>query len=67
MSGSRIVSFSWLVLAAEAVLCAALGRADVSHHNPTQFLSLASMLVWLPIMPAYYAKFEWHQNTHRWR
>lgn len=62
-----MVSLSWLVLATEAVVCAALGRADVSHHNPTQFLSLASMLVWLPMMPAYYAEFEWHENTRRWR
>ncbi len=66
-SRPRIVSLSWLVLATEAVVCAALGRADVSHHNPTQFLSLASMLVWLPMMPAYYAEFEWHENTRRWR
>lgn len=66
-SGSRMVLLGWLALAAEAVVCVALGRADVSHHDPAQFLSLASMLVWLPMMPAYYAQFEWHENTRRWR
>ena len=63
----RVVALSWFVLTAEAVLCAALGRADVSHHNPVQFLSLASMLVWLPLVPAYYTEFEWHDNTRLWR
>jgi cytochrome c oxidase cbb3-type subunit 1 len=57
----------WIVLAAESILCAALGRADVSHHSPVQFLSLGSLLIWLPLIPAYYAAFEWHQSTRRWR
>ncbi|MDE3188014.1 MAG: hypothetical protein KGM96_10900 [Acidobacteriota bacterium] len=61
------VGASWVVLAAEAVLCIALGRADVSHHRPAQFLGLGSLLIWLPLTPAYYAAFEWRANTRRWR
>ena len=57
---SRIVVVGWIVLVAESILCVALGRADVSHHNPVQYLSLGSLLVWLPLTPAYYAAFEWH-------
>ncbi len=57
----------WLLLAAECVLCAALGRADISHHRPAQFLSLGSLLVWLPLTPAYYAAFEWRAETRLWR
>lgn len=64
---SWAVVLSWLVLAAEAALCFGLGRADVSHHRPAQFLGLASLLLWLPLTPAYYAAFEWHENTRRWR
>ena len=64
---SKIVLISWIVLAAEVVLCNALGRSDVSHHNPMQYLSLATLLVWLPLTPAYYAAFVWQTNTHRWR
>ncbi len=64
---SRTVVIAWIVLAAESILCAALGRADVSHHQPSQFLSLGSLLVWLPLTPAYYAAFAWHANTRRWR
>ena len=41
---SRIVSIAWIVLAAESILCVALGRADISHHSPVQFLSLGSLL-----------------------
>jgi cytochrome c oxidase cbb3-type subunit 1 len=64
---SRVVVLSWLILVVEAILCAALGRADISHHRPAQYLSLGSLLVWLPLTPAYYAAFEWHSNTRRWR
>jgi len=61
-----IVIASWLVLLAESVLCAALGRTDISHHRPAQFLSLGSLLVWLPLTPVYYAAFKWHPATRRW-
>ena len=64
---SRTIIIAWIVLTAESILCAALGRADVSHHRPAQFLSLGSLLVWLPLTPAYYAAFAWHANTRRWR
>jgi len=62
-----MVIASWAVLLAEFALCAALGRTDVSHHRPAQFLSLGSLLVWLPLTPVYYAAFEWHAATRRWR
>jgi cytochrome c oxidase cbb3-type subunit 1 len=61
------VVVSWAVLMAESVLCAALSRADVSHHNPVQFISLGSLLIWLPLTPAYYTAFEWRPSTRRWR
>jgi cytochrome c oxidase cbb3-type subunit 1 len=64
---SRFIAIGWIVLAAECVLCAALGRADISHHRPAQYLSLGSLLLWLPLTPAYYAAFEWNSNTRRWR
>jgi cytochrome c oxidase cbb3-type subunit 1 len=64
---SRTITIGWVVLIAESILCAALGRADVSHHSPVQFLSLGSLLVWLPLTPAYYAAFTWHAYTRRWR
>jgi len=64
---SKIITVAWCVLIAESILCAAMGRADVSHHSPVQFLSLGSLLAWLPLTPAYYAAFAWHANTRRWR
>jgi cytochrome c oxidase cbb3-type subunit 1 len=64
---SRIIAAGWIVLIAESLLCAALGRADISHHRPSQYLSLGSLLVWLPLVPAYYSAFLWHSNTRRWR
>ena len=64
---SRIIAVSWAVLVAESLICAALGRADISHHHPLQYLSPGSLLIWLPLTPAYYAAFEWHAATRRWR
>ena len=64
---SRAVAAAWMVLAAEALLCAALGRGDVSHHQPAQYLSLASLLAWIPLVPGYYGAFAWNLNTRLWR
>ncbi|MFP5275947.1 MAG: hypothetical protein ACLGPM_02435 [Acidobacteriota bacterium] len=64
---TKLLAASWAVLLAEAVLCAALGRGDVSHHRPSQYLSLASLLVWIPLVPAYYSTFAWNSNTRLWR
>lgn len=66
-AGRQWVSACWLILAAEALLCLGLGRADVSHHRPVQYLSLASLMVWIPLLPAYFHAFEWPRTTRPWR
>ena len=60
-------AFPPIVFAAEALLCLSMNRGDISHHLPSQYLSLGSLLVWLPLVPAYYATFQWHDNTRGWR
>jgi cytochrome c oxidase cbb3-type subunit 1 len=64
---TKIVAIGWFVLLRRRRSALRLGRANVSHHNPVQFVSLGSLLVWLALTPAYYAGFEWHANTRRWR
>ncbi|MFP5207120.1 MAG: hypothetical protein ACLGSH_17340, partial [Acidobacteriota bacterium] len=64
---SRAIALAWIVLGAEAVLCASLGRGDVSHHQPAQYLSLAGVLAWIPLVPAYHRAFAWNPNTRLWR
>jgi cytochrome c oxidase cbb3-type subunit 1 len=64
---SPAVAWAWIVFAVECLLCLGLGRADISHHKPTQWISLGSLLVWIPLTPAYYVGFRWHENTRRWR
>ncbi len=64
---TRAVVFAWIALFAESLLCAALGRGDVSHRQSSQYLSLGSLLVWIPAIPVYYSAFTWHAATHRWR
>lgn len=61
------LTVSVIVFAAESLLCLTMSRGDVSHHAPSQYLSLGSLLVWLPLVPAYYATFQWHDNTRPWR
>ncbi|HWG22014.1 MAG TPA: hypothetical protein VG225_15895 [Terracidiphilus sp.] len=63
----RILTLTWIVFAGESVLCSLLGRADVSHRVPSQYIALASLLLWIPLVPAYYAAFRWHPATRRWR
>ena len=69
LKGKRlwIVNAAWIVFVIESLLCLGLGRADVSHHRPTQWISLGSLLLWIPLVPAYYGTFLWHPNTRRWR
>ncbi len=62
-----VLSAAWTTFVLEGMLCLGLGRADVSHHQPIQFLALASLLVWIALVPAYYREFEWHPATRRWR
>lgn len=58
---------AWCVFIAELALCASLQRADISHHELSQWLSLGSMLVWIPLVPAYYRAFQWRPSTRGWR
>ena len=63
----RAVWLAWVVFAAESLLCFALGRADVSHRVLAQWLSLASLLLWIPLVPAYYRAFTWRAATRSWQ
>ncbi len=64
---AKAISAGWILLATEALLCASLSRADISHRLPAQYLSLGCLLIWLPLTPAYYAAFHWNSNTRLWR
>jgi len=66
-SGRKWILTTWMVLAVEVLLCLGLGRADASHHRPVQFISLASLLIWVPLVPAYFSGFRWPRPTRMWR
>lgn len=66
-NGRRWIVTAWVIFVVEALLCLSLGRADVSNSRPTQYVSLASLLLWVPLMPAYYSAFVWQKNTRMWR
>ncbi len=62
-----ILPLAWTVLIVQAMLCAALGRADASHRAPGQWLGVSSLIVWAALVPAYYNLFAWRAETRRWR
>ena len=62
-----ILPMAWTVLFVQAVICAALGRADASHRALGQWLGVSSLIVWAPLVPAYYRLFAWRVETRRWR
>jgi cytochrome c oxidase cbb3-type subunit 1 len=62
----RWIRISWIVFAIEALLCLGLGHGDVSHHRPVQFISLGSLLIWVPLIPAYYSGFLWQKRSRLW-
>jgi cytochrome c oxidase cbb3-type subunit 1 len=66
-TGGKWLITAWIIFAIEAMLCLSLGRQDVSHHRPAQFISLGSLLVWVPLVPACFSAFEWPRNTRLWR
>lgn len=63
----RTIGTVWIVFVVQAVFCAFLGRADASNHLPAQYLGLATALVWVPLIPAYYNEFQWSAASRRWR
>lgn len=63
----RLASICCAVFFIEALMTILLGTGDVSHHLPAQYLGLASVLIWIPLIRAYYAAFEWIPATRRWR
>jgi cytochrome c oxidase cbb3-type subunit 1 len=66
-TGRNWIIAAWAIFGIEVLLCLGLGRADVSHHRPVQFISLGSLLVWVPVIPAYFNAFRWPPNTRPWR
>ena len=66
-SHQPVIAMAWSLFVAENILCLALGRGNHSHHQPGQFLSLGSLLLWVPVLPDYFNVFDWPAHTKRWR
>lgn len=63
----RVIFVGWTLFTAEAILCIAIGHGEVSSQSVVQYLSLCGLVVWIPLVPAYYAAFRWNNNSRRWR
>ena len=63
----RVIAYAWVLFAAGAIVSFALGRGNSSHHKPSEILGLASLLAWVPILPAYFNAFDWPLVTKCWR
>jgi len=63
----RVVGGTWWLFLGENVLCLALGPGNASHHQAGEYLGLGSLLVWVPVLPAYFRAFDWPDGARRWR
>lgn len=54
-------------LAAHTVLFAAAGQGDHSHREPLQIAAVASLLVWIWLLPRWLRCFAWPPASRRWR
>jgi cytochrome c oxidase cbb3-type subunit I len=63
----RAIAWAWILFTAENLLCLALGRGNSSHHQLSQILGLGSLLIWMPLLPAYFDSFGWPSYTKLWR
>ncbi len=63
----RVIAGAWVLLAAHFLFSAWLGHGDVSHFVPAQYIGLATILLWLPVVPVYFRAFRWHDEARRWR
>jgi cytochrome c oxidase cbb3-type subunit 1 len=63
----RSITAAWIFFVLDNILCLALGRGNTSHHQRSEVLGLGSLLLWVPILLAYFNSFEWPATTRRWR
>lgn len=50
---------SWLVFAG-------IERGNVSHHTPAQIVALATLFIWIPLLPWYWTRHEWPSAARPW-
>jgi cytochrome c oxidase cbb3-type subunit 1 len=56
----------FMVLLAHGCWFALLDHGDHSHHEPLQIVSLASLVIWLPLLARYLAGYKWSPAARRW-
>jgi cytochrome c oxidase cbb3-type subunit 1 len=54
------------VLLAHGCWFALLDHGDRSHHEPLQVVSLASLVIWLPLLVRYLGSYEWPPAARHW-
>lgn len=64
--GKEFIIAAWYLFAVEIGLSLSIGRDNVSHRQPLQFLGLGSLLPWIFLTPAYFKSFVWPANSRRW-
>lgn len=62
-SGARL---GWIAFAASATLFALADKSNASHRSWTEIATLGSLLLWAPLLPAYFRSFEFPFTARRW-
>ena len=61
----RVSAFVWALLGSWAVF-AVLDRGNVSHHVPRQYVALAVLLLWIPLLPLFWRRYRWGHGARAW-
>lgn len=58
----------WFLVALVASwgMFAGMRHGSVSHHLPGQIIGLGVLLVWVPLLPLYWRRFDWSNDAGRW-
>lgn len=56
----------WAALAVSWGIFAAMKHGNVSHHLPGQILGLGLLLAWVPLLIAYWARYDWPAGAQMW-
>lgn len=58
--------FGWIAFAASAALFVLADKSNASHRGWREIATLGSLLVWAPLLPAYFRAFDFSSNARRW-
>ena len=64
--GFKVLLLPAVALLAHFAWFALMDHGNHSHHEPMQFVSLASLAIWFPLLTRYLRRFDWPESCRLW-